>query len=178
MKLHPHDFRLHELVESFGAGDARVLQHVLFCSGCLDRLRALLRESPFTTPPAESSNIVPLDRWIAASRANCAGPDSARFAALHDAVERERMEAAQLVAELVALPEERRRLVGHNQARFHTWGVCEQLLDRSREANFASAATGEALATLAIELLGKIDGTRYGLERVEDLRARAWSHLG
>ncbi len=65
-----------------------------------------------------------------------------------------------------------------NDSRFHTWGFFELLVDRSREDSFTNVGRAEELAELALQLADKLDASRYGAERIEDLRARAWGAIG
>ncbi len=97
---------------------------------------------------------------------------------LEEVYGREREGAPRLYAELVQHPIERNTLRVRNCPRFHTWGFCEHLLERSRELNFQDPAAGEGLALLAIEVLDHLDPSLYGAESLEDLRARAWSYVG
>jgi tetratricopeptide (TPR) repeat protein len=90
---------------------------------------------------------------------------------------RERAEAPSLYSDLAQHPAERRTLLIVNRPRFHTWGFCEYLLQRSREQNFQDPALGESLALLALEVLDHLDTSCYGIEPLEDLRARAWAYI-
>src|SRR5262249_34912763 len=62
--------------------------------------------------------------------------------------------------------------------RFHTWGVFELLVERSLEVTIQDPAHGEALGMLALRLSDRLDATLYGAERIADLQARTWSHVG
>jgi tetratricopeptide (TPR) repeat protein len=75
------------------------------------------------------------------------------------------------------VPAGRRTLLVRNCPRFKTWGFCEILLYRSREQNFQDPALGESLALLAVEVLDYLDGSVYGAEPLDDLRARAWAYV-
>ena len=61
--------------------------------------------------------------------------------------------------------------------RFHTWGLCELLLQRSQEQNFQDPSQGEGLALVALEILAAALPPQYGAEPIEDLQARAWAYV-
>jgi tetratricopeptide (TPR) repeat protein len=91
------------------------------------------------------------------------------------ALDRERAEARFLLPELLAHRPERQELLMRNDPRFQTWGMLELLLDRSRGEILENARECERLATLARILCGQLDGGYYGVSRIDDMRARAWS---
>jgi len=95
-----------------------------------------------------------------------------RAGALHE----ERGDAPALLAELLAVQPEKRKLLLANSARFQTWGVYELLLERSWKMR-ASRGDAEELARLAIELAAHLDAAYYTSELIEDLLARAWSYV-
>lgn len=86
-------------------------------------------------------------------------------------------EATSLAVDLLAAPEAGRGEL-LRQPRFHALGLCELLLERSREAWADEPARAVELATLAVEVAGRLDASHYGVELVEDARARVWAHLG
>jgi tetratricopeptide (TPR) repeat protein len=94
---------------------------------------------------------------------------------LHDS---ECAEAKDLVAELVAHPPERQKLILQNNGRFRTWSVCMLLLDQSRAQSLLSTASSEHLARLALLVADSLETSRYRAESIEDLRARAWTYIG
>lgn len=175
MKLHPQDIGIMELVDGLSPTNKDILQHILQCESCLARLRAACVDSP----AAPAVKVVPLS-WISTCRAAAeaeAEPVSS-LERLQAAFERERASASQLLEELLLHSPERQRLLALNHSRYHTWSVCDQLLNRSFEENLAKPARGEQLASLAVELTSRLDGATYGAERIEDLKARAWAYLG
>lgn len=95
-----------------------------------------------------------------------------------DAMAVERREAPALVDELFEHTVKRRSLLLRNSSRFHTWAVYELLIERSSQVSIADPEQGEELARLALELSEHLDDSRYRLELIEDLRARAWSYIG
>ncbi len=78
------------------------------------------------------------------------------------------------------------RLAGHPYAEqlqelesedLHTWGLCQLLLQKSREATFSDPARGVELANLALRVVRHL-GKAYDPNWVTDLRARCFAHLG
>jgi tetratricopeptide (TPR) repeat protein len=73
---------------------------------------------------------------------------------------------------------EQREMLLRNSQRFRTWGLLELLIDRSRETGIQDPRRGEELGWLALKVAGLADADRYGVGRLHDMRARAWSHVG
>jgi tetratricopeptide (TPR) repeat protein len=92
------------------------------------------------------------------------------------ALHQERAEAPALLAELLAVQPEKRKLLLANSSRFQTWGVYELLLERSWNIR-AARRESEELAWLAIELSAHLDSAYYTPELIEDLLSRAWSYV-
>ena len=162
MKLHPHDLTLQELLGSLGSKEKEFFQHILFCPSCLERTRALLS----SLPGSFGDKVVPLERWSAARAEASRCSSTEQLESVQTSFERERAAAVGLVAELLALPAERQRLLAFNQKRYQTWAVCEQLLNHSQEANFSDAGYGEHLAAISVEIANQIPAGTYGAERV------------
>lgn len=59
----------------------------------------------------------------------------------------------------------------------HAWGLCQLLLQKSREATFSDPACGVELANLALRVVRHL-GKAYDPNWVMDLRARCFAHLG
>lgn len=59
----------------------------------------------------------------------------------------------------------------------HAWGLCQLLLQKSREATFSDPAHGVELANLALRVARHL-GKAYDPNWVMDLRARCFAHLG
>ena len=91
-------------------------------------------------------------------------------------LDRERVEAPELVGELLSLPAERREEQLQREARYHTWGVCELLVARSGEA--AEPGEAERLAMLAVAGADRLDPGCHAAALSEDLKARAWAAAG
>lgn len=175
MKIHPQEALLQELLVSLPGEQRRILQHVVGCEACRCKAESLLR--PRRPLMARIAKVL---RWP--GRMVDYGPVIERsacfFRSRQSAYEREREEAAGLFGELLEHPAERRWMLVRNHWRFHTWGLYELLIERSRESSFADPPAGEDLARLALELASHLDADYYGGERIEDLRARAWAYIG
>lgn len=92
--------------------------------------------------------------------------------------QRERSEAAGLVAELLGHPPERQELILRNNPRYLTWGVLEGLLERSWGQRWEHPDQAEHLAELALLVAGRLDPAVHSAASLEDLRARAWGYIG
>lgn len=175
MRIHPHDLLLQEFAATFSEESEECLEHLIRCPACQTRLRSLMHSQPEgladKVVPLERRRAVPADYDPALDRL------SQSLARIQSAYEKERVEAVGLYSELMQHPPERWPLLVRNCPRFHTWGLCELLLRRSREQNFYHAALGEGLALATVELLDRLDATYYGNEALEDLRARAWAFV-
>lgn len=89
----------------------------------------------------------------------------------------EGQEALQLWALLMAEPyQEQLRRIDEDEA-FHAWGLCQLLLDKSREASFSRPVEAVDLANLAVKVSSHL-GDVYDPNWVLDLRARALAYLG
>jgi hypothetical protein len=114
---------------------------------------------------------------IAEPEAAPTNPLLATLERLRSTLDRERVEAPALCAELLALPAEMALERVRQEARFQTWGLCELLLTKSAEP---AAADGEVarLATLALAGAERLDPSRHAAAVVADLKARAWAAVG
>lgn len=96
----------------------------------------------------------------------------ARMRRLHAGLEAERGAARQALAALAGLPV---AVWGTHLAReARTWGLCEILLERSREARCTEPRDAETLARWAVEIAGEIPAGVHPAELVENLKGRAW----
>lgn len=134
-----------------------------------ERRQGLLDHLPET--PDESSEVLLSDTVVASLI------EAARH--LRDATDAERFEAPELATRLERHPETRARMLIDNHARYQTWGLAEELMARSREANLlGDSPRGVRLARLAAAASDRLDSTMYGAPLVADLQARAWGNLG
>jgi tetratricopeptide (TPR) repeat protein len=63
-------------------------------------------------------------------------------------------------------------------SRFHTWSLCERLLDISRDWSFHNPARALELAQLGVNVATRLSPVVYGKSRINDLLARAWVTQG
>jgi tetratricopeptide (TPR) repeat protein len=175
MKIHPHDLLLQELFSPLDDRD-EVLDHVIGCPDCQERVKTLLR----TRPGQLAEKVARLERWLhdPVEHDRVLDRSALRIRSFTALYERERSGAFELLSELLEHPAERRQIMVRNNPRFHTWGLFDLLLKRSSEQNFEDAIQAESLARLALEIPEHLDASSHGIERVEDMRARAWAYLG
>jgi tetratricopeptide (TPR) repeat protein len=89
----------------------------------------------------------------------------------------EGIQAPELVDRLMGLPfDEQLGLVCDDES-FHTWGSCQLLLRKSREAAFEDPARAVNLAELGLKVALNLDDA-YDPHWVLDLRAKACAYLG
>lgn len=162
MKIHPSDLLLTEAVKE-RSSHRSVFEHVDSCTWCRQRLKAIvghqLERKPPDYGPILDRSFRSLKRW------------EAEYAS-------ERAEAPEFFSALLNMPKGRQEMVLRNHRRFQTWGLLELLLSESREQVFDDAQASEELATLGLKLARYIDSSHYGVERVQDLRARAMALIG
>lgn len=176
MRIHPHDLLLQELAVTSPETRKKCLVHLSTCLECRDKLRWLHNLGPHHP---QAAKILPFGRGrvLPAEYDPALDNASRSLCSVESAYRKERAAAPGLYAELVQHSVDRRVLFVRNCPRFHTWGFCELLLDRSREQNFLDPILGERLALLAVEALDHLEASRYGAEPLEDLRARAWAYV-
>lgn len=90
-------------------------------------------------------------------------------------LEAEREQARRNLAELETRSVSRWLSHVQGDSRFHTWGFCELMLDRSEEARQAGGMDSSGLAGLAVAVSGRIDPAVHPPLLVQELRARAWT---
>lgn len=98
---------------------------------------------------------------------------------LREVTKVERLRAPALADRLESHPESRSKLLIDHQPEFQTWGLCEELLDRSRRAIFAGEPRRAVpIARLAVWVAERLDDSLYSGGLAVDLRARSWGALG
>ncbi|HSF43209.1 MAG TPA: hypothetical protein VLT87_25640 [Thermoanaerobaculia bacterium] len=176
MKIHPSSLLLEEFLLSLSNEHLSVVDHLIQCPACQEQVWAIRRRHP--GPIAKKVAEVlgwsgDSDRYSEPIRKS---EDVAEgYLAL---LQEERAAAPGLYVELSKHPPEQRELLLQNSSRFHTWGVFELLVERSLETTHRDPAYGEELGLLAIRLSELLDTGRYRTGLIEDLRARAWAHVG
>ena len=127
-------------------------------------------------------------REILASVLPVSHPDGTDYSQAFEAAQRnvseraaamaaERAEAHELLRELAVQPVYRQWILVTDQPRFQTWGLCELLLEASREWGFQDPNRALETARLGTEVADRLDREVYGEARVSDLRGRAWATL-
>ena len=175
MKIHPHDFLLQELFSPLDDRD-EVLDHVIGCAECQARVKTLLR----IRPAQLADKAAQLELWLRdpVQYDKALDRSALKGRSLSALYEQERSVASGLLVELLGHPAERRQIMVRHNPRFQTWGLFDLLLKRSSEQNFEDAIQAEILARLALEIPEHLNASIHGPERVADMRARAWAHVG
>jgi len=101
-----------------------------------------------------------------------------RLARMQASLDRERAAAPVLCTELLALPPDQQGERIGSDPRFHTWGACEVLLERSLAAAESDAAESGRLAQLVLTASACLDEALHCAPVVQDLEARAWACVG
>jgi tetratricopeptide (TPR) repeat protein len=136
----------------------RIVRHLLSgCSQCLPHGPRAWRSQSYEAAFASA-----LEVTVATGRALAA----------------ERAEAPELLRELAVQPFFRQWIMITDNPRFRTWGFCEVLLDACTEWGFRDPPRALQAGRLGVEVADRLDRERYGGERVDDMRARAWATLG
>lgn len=95
-----------------------------------------------------------------------------------NALAEEREEAPRLRQRLRALAPEERRATLALQRVFHSWALCELLIEESQERLYDDVPEAEEIAELARTLAARLDAAFYGRGLANDLHARALAALG
>lgn len=90
----------------------------------------------------------------------------------------ERQDAQELLAELLRHPLERRLMLVQNSPRFQSWGLGELILQQVGGRVILEPREAKEAAELAVAVAESLPPAQYGAPLVQDLKARAWAHLG
>jgi tetratricopeptide (TPR) repeat protein len=91
----------------------------------------------------------------------------------------QRLQARNLLAELMQVPAERQHLLISNSRRFRLRALCDLLVEESHETGFQDPGRAVELAKLAVLLVDRLTTDECGGADVhESLRARVWAQLG
>jgi tetratricopeptide (TPR) repeat protein len=171
VKIHPSEEVLRSLSPFPGEVEPQLLHHLVGCARCRSRLEKL--------------SVLPVPTRVIAFRAVWSDGYDQIFERSRGFVirwvrllQRERDEAPGLLRELLGRTPEQREILLRNSERFRTWGLLELLAERSLEISIQDPRRGEELGRLALRVADLVDSRRYGTGQVQDLRARAWSHIG
>lgn len=98
---------------------------------------------------------------------------------LREVTKLERLHAPALADRLERHPGSRAKLLIDHRAQFQTWGLCEELLDRTPRAIFSGDPhRAVRIARLAVWVAERLDDDLYRGGLAMDLRARSWGALG
>lgn len=177
---HPSSQDSREWLRSLGSTERSLLSHLLACDHC--REQALDELQP--RPEAATGVLRYRSRAESGTSASDASePDlAASFELISrraiDCAEHEQQRADELFEELFAHPPGRREVLVRNSDRFRSLALAQRLLEVSHQTCFENPQEGEGLARLALAVIDSADVSFHGRRLVEDLRARAWSHIG
>lgn len=189
MKIHPSDLMLEEILLSLRGEKQRLRVHLASCPYCRSRLGGLTGQFSCLTDLLQgvSGSLSTGVLRLSAPRPARYGDDvdygpaiersEQKYLERAHELHRERTEAPGLLADLLALNQERRMLLLANSSRYKTWGLLERMLDQSWECRGSSRVQAKELVGLAIHLAPQLDTSYYQREIVEDLQARAWSYM-
>jgi tetratricopeptide (TPR) repeat protein len=93
-------------------------------------------------------------------------------------IAKERAVAPGLFVEVTKLSPEQQRLLIRNSPRFRSWALCELLLERCVGTVARNPAGAEGLASLALEVVARLDSAFYRADLIQDLHARVWACIG
>ncbi len=158
-----------------------VLQHLLSdCGQCHATTRAMWDlGADADADEADALSAGPGSWWEASNRFDYDGALDRVFETVrrvNTALQCERSEAQQLLAELTRHPLERQRLLVQNSARFQSWGLCELMLSQPIET-LSGPREAHDIAEVAVALAESLEPAVYGAALLEDMKARAWSYL-
>jgi tetratricopeptide (TPR) repeat protein len=175
VRIHPRSQALQDLAASLSQEQRELVKHLAGCERC----RRRFEEGP-NGPSHLAERMGQVLPWSTRPEGDY-GPvitSAERRLQFHArALAAERAEAPRRLAELLEQPPERREMLLRNHPHFQTWGLLERLLDHTQEQCFGDPLAAESLSRLALCLTDVLDVYRYGDERIEDMRARAWSYV-
>jgi tetratricopeptide (TPR) repeat protein len=157
------------LAERLDAARQRdIVQHLLQgCSQCQSVARRFWSDGARRTA-ASAEERVAVERAV--ERAELSAVE--RYRALAE----ERAVAPELLAELTSHPLPRRTMLIANRKRFHSWALCELLLERGFACRFDDASAYEEFAETARLIAFHLDEASCGAALVHDMRARTLAH--
>jgi tetratricopeptide (TPR) repeat protein len=121
------------------------------------------------------------ERWPSPAAGNGNGSKNEELAGIleqHRRLQSAAETAEDLFRELTRLPVDRQRLMVCKDARFHSWSLCELLLERSWESGFDDPMQALELAEIAVSVAYELGTETVPEALLFDLKARAWAYLG
>lgn len=171
MKIHPSKEVLWSLSSSPGEAEPRLLRHLVGCARCRSRLEEL---SALPVP----ARVIAFRLAVSDSYDQIFERSQGFVTGWVRLLQRERDEAPGLLRELLGRTPGQREMLLRNSRRFQTWGLLELLVEQSLETGVQDPRRGEELGRLALRVADLMDSRRYSAGQLQDLRARAWSHIG
>ena len=93
-------------------------------------------------------------------------------------IARERREAAGLLAELRALPEEPRRRAIRRERRYSSWHLSALAIDGARFEALEAPEQAEELLEIGFDVLGRLSSRQASPSLLADLAVRSWAEAG
>jgi tetratricopeptide (TPR) repeat protein len=171
---HPEHKTLERYLEGvLPEAESRTLQrHLLVCLSCEERLIALLPGSTRLRP------LPPVGEGHRQTLLRSLRRGFPEVSARHRNLSEERLAAPGLWRELERHPQERRRSMIWEDARFQSWGFFELLLERARQATSEDACRAEDILRLALDVTEQLGPERHGPGARETAKVRVWAWLG
>lgn len=175
---HPDRTALHQLLlGDLSVPEAGLVQRHLAtnCSTCRAILVELSGAEPMDSPGTRPGSWHSAEDQFAYDRAF----DRAfrRASEASSRIEAERVEAAELVPQLLRHPLARQLWIVRNSRQYARWAVCERLLEGAWGLRFDDPNRALEVAEVATAVAERIEPSHYGAPLVADLRARAWATL-
>lgn len=178
-----------------------IQRHLLICPSCEERLIGLLPQlgSPLgglgVSPGAFGTPGEPARPGWSETPGTAGGGRGAHGAILDEdedslpelavaislqgaSIEEQRLKAPGLWADLSCLAPEIRRARVEQEGRFHTWALCELLLERSRSIAPSEPAWALEAAELGLLIAERLNAEELPAAAIASAQARAWGHLG
>ena len=187
--VHPKPEAMVQWLRKLCASDRNALSHLLDCPTCREQALAELRRQQVESELADVLSYrrpAATGQPAAGERRDPAGEPYGELAASFeritrralDCAEHEQRSAGLLLEELLSHPAPRREVLVANSERFRSLALAQRLLEVSHGTGFEDPREAERLARLALTVVDSVDVAFYGRRLLDDLRARAWAHLG
>jgi hypothetical protein len=156
------------LVAFLPLDEREVLDHVLDCPPCRDRVVQLLADP--AVPPAAAGPLPPEYAAVLDRLESGLAEETERMAA-------ERSQAAAAVAGLLAAPAEERHERIRSEARLHTLAVAALLLEKTAALAVSEPEEAERLGLLALSVVARLDPVEVSQAAIGELMVRGWALL-
>lgn len=174
MPAHPNIEQIRRFLESRESREGRrTSRHLLDCERCRDRAARELRRAEGSTDWL--AKVLPYPRREIAEPPRV---DIERLVGVLGAAAREVEASSALLEELRSQPLERWPLVFENSSRFHSLALAREIIRAGHREAFDDPARAAMMLLQGIELLDRLDPTRYVERLLDDARGRGWVCLG